>query len=297
MNKFIGVLCSALFLFAICSCQSKKDDQKLLLAGSHWNKIVILDKQTKQIEWEHSFDKSWECNSAVMTPEENILFSYRRGAMLITRDHKQLWNIEAPDSCQMQTAALLPDGNYLLAWTGHPAVIMEVNSKGEILSKTEYETGINKPGPQFRQIRKNNHGNYYIPIYSRSEIREITPKGELVKTIKVEGNPFSIMALDNGNYWVSNGDANCLTEMNLDTGETLRRIGRDDIQDFVVFFVGQVCRSANGGLYVTNWQGHDKKSREANSPQLYELDKDGKVVWSLNDKTNIGMLTSVQVIE
>jgi len=34
------------------------------------------------------------------------------------------------------TARVLPNGNYLLAWCGYPATIMEVNAKGEILSKT-----------------------------------------------------------------------------------------------------------------------------------------------------------------
>ena len=77
MKKIFTLLCSALFLFAATSCQQKA--QKLLLAGSGWNKVVIIDKNTKQIEWEHPIQKGWECNSAVATPDGNILFAYKKG--------------------------------------------------------------------------------------------------------------------------------------------------------------------------------------------------------------------------
>ena len=54
----------------------------------------------------------------------------------------------------MQTARVLPNGNYLLAWCGYPATIMEVNAKGEILSKTDFDTHIEQPHAQFRQVNK-----------------------------------------------------------------------------------------------------------------------------------------------
>ena len=122
MRKLFTYLCSALLLVTATSCEKKTE--KLLLGGSGWNKIVIIDKNTKQVEWEHPLEKGWECNSAVATPDGNILFAYARGAKLIDRNHQEIWNIAAPDTCEMQTARVLPDGNYLLGWVGHPAVIM-----------------------------------------------------------------------------------------------------------------------------------------------------------------------------
>ena len=47
----ISVWGSLLFLFlSLTSC--RQEQVKLLLGGSGWNKIVIIDKATKQIEWE-----------------------------------------------------------------------------------------------------------------------------------------------------------------------------------------------------------------------------------------------------
>lgn len=308
MNKILTLVCSALCLLTVASCQQKKQNQqettsevktqkvekgqKLLLAGSGWNKVVIIDKDTKQIEWEHPLQKGWECNSATATPDGNILFAYSKGAKLITRDQKELWNIPAPEGCEMQTARVLPDGNYLLAWCGHPAKIMEVNAKGEILSETTYETGIEHSHAQFRQVNKNKAGNYLMPLFATSEVREISPKGELVKTTKLEGTPYSTVLLDNGNYMVACGDGHSLMEVNLDKGEVIRRIGEKDIEGVSLFFVAQLLPT-DKGLYICNWQGHDPSAKESNNPQLMEIDSNNKVIWSLNDNDTFGMISSV----
>ena len=55
---------------------------------------------------------------------------------------------------------------------------MEVSPKGEILSRTEYETGIEHPHAQFRQLNKNARGNYLMPLFATSDVREISPRGE-----------------------------------------------------------------------------------------------------------------------
>lgn len=298
MRKFVTYLCSAWLLATAVSCgNGQKTSEKLLLGGSGWNKIVIIDKESKQIEWEHPLEKGWECNSAVATPEGNILFAYARGAKLIDRNHQELWNIAAPDTCEMQTARMLPDGNYLLGWVGHPTVIMEVSPKGEILSRTEYETGIEDPHAQFRQLNKNEQGNYLMPLFATSEVREIAPSGELVKIVKLEGTPFTTLALANGNYWVACGDGHSLVEASLDNGEVARRFGENDIEGARLFFVAGLHPSADGGLYVCNWQGHDKNAVEANSPQVFEINDKGEIVWSLNDNKTFGMISTIDVVD
>lgn len=295
MKKIFTYLFSALFLLTASSCQQKAE--KLLLGGSGWNKIVIIDKNTKQIEWEHPMENGWECNSVAATPDGNILLAYSKGAKVITRDHAEVWNLAAPEGCEMQTARVLPDGNYLLAWCGHPAVVMEVNPKGDILTKTEYETGIEQPHAQFRQVNKNKEGNYLIPLFATSEVREISPAGELVKTTKLAGTPFTTVALDNGNYWVACGDGHSLAEVNLANGEIVRSYKENDIANGRLFFVAQLLPTNNDGLYICNWQGHDKNAKEANSPQLLEIDGKGRIIWSINDNEKFGMISTVSIIE
>ena len=261
MKKTGLIFCFILLFLSVVS--GKKNAEKLLMGGSGWNKIVIIDKKTKQIEWEHPLERGWECNSVVAAPDGNILFTYARGAKMITRDHQEVWNIPAPDNCEMQTARLLPDGNFLLAWVGHPAVIMEVNAKGDILSRTEYE---------------------------------ISPSGELVRVTKLEGTLFTTLAMKNGNYWVACGDGHALMEVDLDEGKVVRCYEVNDFKGIRLFFVAGLLPARRNGLYICNWQGHDKYARKANSPQVFEIDAKGNVVWSLNDSKNFGMISTISSV-
>ena len=102
MKNFI--LLVALFLVAPFAQGSSP--QHLLVGGSGWNKIAIINKDTKEIVWEYPLEKGWECNSVAATKAGEILFSYSKGAKMITRDGRELWNIAAPAGCEMQTARI-----------------------------------------------------------------------------------------------------------------------------------------------------------------------------------------------
>ena len=55
MKSIFTYLCMACMMLGLFSCGQKSE--KLLLAGSGWNKIVIIDKETKKVEWEHPLEK------------------------------------------------------------------------------------------------------------------------------------------------------------------------------------------------------------------------------------------------
>lgn len=293
MKKNIGYILCSLLLFTMTSCEKK--GQKLLLGGSGWNRIVIIDKETKEIEWEHPIKKGWEVNSVVAMPNGNILFSYSDGAKVITRDHKEVWKIIAPEGAQLQTARALPNGNYLLAWGGHPAVIMEVDINGNILSKVSYETGIENPHAQIRQVNKTEDGNYLVPLFATSDLRIINKEGEMVRSIKVGGTPFTTELLPNGNYLVACGDAHNFKEVNIQTGDILRTVEATEIPGTSLFFVAGLLKTSKS-MYICNWQGHSK-TQKGTYPQLIEIDDNDKMIWDLNDNAKFGMISSVSIVQ
>ena len=294
MKSLFNWLSLITLILFVSSCHQKSE--KLLLAGSGWEKIVIIDKTTKQIEWEYPLEKGWECNSAAWTPDGNILFSYSKGARLISLDGQTLWDIPALEGEEMQTAKVLDNGNYLLAACGHPARILEVTPKGKIERTTTYETGIEHPHAQFRQINKSAQGNYLIPLFQTAEVREINPEGKLIRSVKMPGNSFCVIPQKNGNYLTACGDAHCYAEFNLEEGKIIRTVESETIEGIVFCFVAQLLPSTNGGLFICNWQGHDPSVATKKIPQLIEIDKEGKVVWTINDNQNFGMISTVDII-
>lgn len=285
-----GILMGATLLL-LSGCEQKSE--KLLLGGSGWNKLVIVDKATKQVEWEHPLEAGQECNSVEYTADGNILYAYSQGAKLINKAHEVLWNIDAPQGAEMQTANILPNGNILLAYCGHPATIMEVSKDGEILSTTTYETGIEDPHAQFRQVRKNSRGNYMMPLFATSDVREISPKGELIKSVNVGGTPFTAIELANGNFLVACGDGHAYKEIDFEKEDVVREVTSENIEGVDLFFVAGMLPVDDGGEYICNWQGHSAEAKAANIPQLIQVDKNGKVVWFLNDNQSFGMISAV----
>ncbi len=150
--------------------------------------------------------------------------------------------------------------------------------KGETCRKQISIPRIEQPHAQFRQVNKNKRGNYLVPLFATSEIREISPSGQLLKSVKVDGNPFSVAALDNGNYLVACGDAHCFIELNFETGDIVRKVNANDIEG-AQLFVAQLLPKRDGGLYICNWQGHDGEAAKGHYPQLIEINGAGKMVW------------------
>ena len=70
--KIYTFILSACLLLVCSACHEAS--HYLLLGGSGWDKIAIVNKNTKEIEWEHPLEKGWECNSVAVTPDRNILF-------------------------------------------------------------------------------------------------------------------------------------------------------------------------------------------------------------------------------
>ena len=48
----------------------------------------------------------------------------------------------------------------------------------------------------------------------------------------------------------------------------------------------------DGGIYICNWQGHGGDA-PGGYPKLIELNKKGKMVWSLSDYKETGMISAV----
>lgn len=273
-------------------CTLSLSAQQLLVAGSGWNKVAIIDKESKKVLWQHSLVKGMECNNAVALKGGNILYSYKQGAAVVDMDHNIVWDIKAPSGCEMQSVKLLKNGNSLIAWCGHPLVIMEVDSKtGKILKEVKYDTGVKKAHSQMRQINKMDDGNYIVPIIATKEIHIVSPEGKLVRKYAVDGNPFATDQIKGTKYLVAGGDAHTLMEVDLATGEVLKTIKSGDFKGGApLFFVGGV-ESNKKSFYVASWQGHSKGKT---GPKVFEVDSNMNVLWQIDEgDKNTGRISSV----
>lgn len=284
-----------LFLITILT-QSKAEESYLLFSGSSSNKISIIEKSTKKEIWNHPLEKGQETNCVDVNSKGEIVYSYKKGAKLISLDHTVIWDFPTAENTELQCAVVLPDGGYLLGICGTPSKIIELNKEGKVRKEITFDTKIAKPHSQFRIITKAKNGNYIVPLFGAHAVLELDKDGKEVNRYESVGNPFSVVELKNKDLLLSCGDAHQFETINRKTGVSYDHVKENDIKGTKLLFVAQITLLPNGNKLLCNWGGHVKDA-SVDEPQLFEINNDLQIVWSLHDKINFGRISSVKLID
>ena len=276
--RIIITFCMMLCLGMSCSTEQKT---KLLIAGSGWDKITIIDKESGETEWQYSIGENDECNAACVTDEGDILLSYKNGARLINRDGKMIWDYKVTQGSEVQHVSASPEG-YTIGICGHPARIVELDKSGKETNVIRFETDIQDPHGQFRRIWKKQDGSYIVPLIMNPEIITINGKGEITGKIKTDYGAFAVTETPENNLLISEGDNHSFCFATSD-GKVIRRIFQKDIQGINLGYVALINILPNGNLMICNWLGHGS---DESQPHIIEIDKDNRVVWCYNDKSD-----------
>jgi len=269
---------------------------KIVVAGSGNKRISVIDKMTGKVEWSHPLEEGDECNTVSVSPKGEILYSYKKGARLITTDHQIVWDYPVPAGSELQSATLLKEGGFLLAVCGHPALLILLDEKGEEKNRIELDLNIEKPHSQFRQVQQLSNGNYLLPAMGSKTLLEIDPQGEIVLSAALPARAFAATECKDGTILLSYGDEHCYAVFDKKNRKEIRRVDQHSMEGVQLLYVAQILELKNGHLLICNWHGHTK-DQTLDEPQLIELDSKGKLVWSINDKENIGKVSAACYVE
>lgn len=289
MNKglIIGIIC----LGALTGCVKTP---KLVISGSGWNQIAVVDKKSKQIEWQHNLDKGTECNCVIVTKKGDIAYSYSGGARLINAANQEIrWDYKITQRGEIHSVSELDNGGFLLAASGEPAFLIELDKNGKEIKKIPFDgAGKNLHG-QMRQIRVSKKGNYLIPLLSRSAVIELDKTGKEIASYPVPAAPFAVVELPSENLIVSCGDGHFFVEIDRNTGKTIRKVDQSMFaENNMMHYVAQINYLDNGNLLLCNWNGHFKKGEEKKVSHLVEFDKNYNVIWKLDNFTDIPRMSA-----
>lgn len=288
MNKLKTILlCFILLIFG--SVQAA--ETYFLVAGSGTKNITIFEKSTQHILWSHALEQGQECNSVAMNKKGEILYSYKQGAKLINLSHEVIWDYKSGNNTELQLAAVLPDGGYLLGICGSPAKIVELDKNGKVRKELSIDLKIEHPHGQFRMISKTKNGNNILPILGTGEILEIDGAGNEVNRFKLNIGCFSTLELKNGNLLASGGDSHQLLTIERKSGKIVEKITEKQLPGVSLLFVAQVIQLNNGNQLICNWHGHNNVAG-VDEPQLIEIDNNRQVIWTLNDKKQFDKIST-----
>ena len=208
---------------------------------------------------------AWSDRVEEVTPDKQVVFSYTRN----------------PENSEIGTVQRLYNGNTLVTELGKRPRLLEVDGRGSIVHATILQPETDNAHMQTRMARQLKNGNYLVPHLLAFAVKEYTPDGTVVATLRTdlaelggrpaENWPFTAIRLDNGNTLVSLTHGNKVVEFT-QTGAIAWKVTNDDVGGLFKDPCGSQ-RLANGNTVVGSHAANQGIS-------MVELNRDRKIVWT-----------------
>ena len=288
----LGLFASSFMAFAA-------DPAYRVLAGDK-GKVAIVDA-TGKVQWEYA--NKAETHDLQLLPNGNVLLPLPKNTVgEVDKDGKIVWQFEckpkegSKDRVEIHAFQRLEDGLTMIAESGNRRII-EVDKDGKIVR--EVPLTVEKPSSHrdTRMVRKLANGNYLVCHEGDGKIREYEPSGKVVWTYVMElgGRPrspghgveghgnevYGAVRLPNGNTLIAGGNNNRVLEVN-PKGEIVWKIDQSELSGIKLAWVTTLHVLPNGNIIVGNCHAGPE------NPQLFEITRDKKVVWTFKDFKTFG---------
>lgn len=262
--------------------------RRILFAGEGAKKVMILGKDGG-VEWEYPAEMS---RDAWQLPGGNILFSYNNqynsgkndnpsGVMEVSPDKKIVFDFKTTG--QVWSCQRLADGNTMVGAASQGKLLI-VSPEGKVVKEIILK---NKGGHScIRNARQTSAGTFLVAEESAHAVREYSADGAMIRELKVNFPPYSVVRLANGNT-VACGSKS-MVELDKDGG-TVWSLSGTDIPEMGVRWFAGIQVLPDGNILVCNAGG---------KVPFFEVAKDKKIAWAWSQTSQI-LLTGhgIQVLD
>jgi outer membrane protein assembly factor BamB len=263
----------------------------MLYIGEGCNKMFLINEG--KVIWTYSTGKGWEYDDIWLLSNGNILFSRMSYAAEVTPQKKIVWRLDAPQGTEIHSLQPLGLDKVFVLRNGTPAKIMVINKQtGAVEVEHDLPEDVTGKGVhgQFRRARVTAQGTYLLSCLQKNQVVEYDKNFNEIWFYKIL-SPWAAIRLKNGNTLISDERDSLAREVN-PKGETVWEFKLSELPPEIGFSGSQSCvRLANGNTIFCS-RGNGGKT-----PQLVEINPDGKVVWVLNDWKDLGPATAIQVLD
>ncbi len=282
------------------------------------HRVIAVDKGHAAIvgpdgvvEWE--VPCKHDAHDIAMLPNGNVLLHTGPTTVVEMTPAKEIvWKHESKPKAgynghvEIHSFQRLSDGLTLIAESGNRRLI-EVDKDDKIVHEMPLTVEHPAAHRDTRLVRKLDNGNYLVCHEGDGTVREYDPSGKVVWSYKLDldGRPrsdghgpeghgvevFGAIRLANGNTMIAGGNNNRVFEVTPE-GKIVWSIGQHELPGITLAWVTTLELLPNGHLIFGNCHaGPD-------NPQLIEVTRDKKVVWTFKDfKTFGNALASAQVLD
>jgi len=262
---------------------------------------VAIVKANGEVEWE--VECKHNSHDIARLENGNLLLHVAPAKIVeMTPSKKIVWLYEAqpkpPYTGRIEIHAFqrLPSGLTIVAESGNRRLV-EVDAHGNVVK--EVPLVVEKPDPHrdTRLARKLPNGHYLVCHEGDGAVREYDGDGQVVWTYKLDlaGRPrspghgpeghgtecFSALRLASGNTLIGCGNGNRVIEVT-PAGQNVWSIEQDELPGITLAWVTTLQLLPSGNLIVGNTHAGET------NPQLFEVTRDKKVVWTFRDFNTFG---------
>lgn len=280
-----------------------------VLAQDRGHAVILNEKG--EVEWEAPVP--FVTHDISMLPNGNILVSTAADNVVeISPDKQVVWKHQARPKAgytgrvEIHGFQRLPNGNTLVAETGNLRLV-EVDKDDQIVKEIPLTVEHPNSHRDTRLMRKLENGNYLVCHEGDGTVREYDPQGKVVWSyvLDLNGRPrspghgpeghgtevFGAIRLPNGNTMIAGGNNNRVFEVNRE-GKIVWSIDQKELPGITLAWVTTLEYLPNGHLIFGNTHAGPE------NPQLIEVTRDKKVVWTLKNHTVLGNDTvAAQVLD
>jgi PQQ-like domain len=291
------------------AAEPEKRDYKVLAADRSTGKLAIVNAKG-EVEWE--FANKHDVHDLHLLPNGNVLTHTSHTTVVEINPKKEIvWKYEAKPKdgykgrIEVHAFQRLDDGNTMVAEGGNSRIV-EVNQDGKIVKEIALKVAKSDPHRDTRMVRKLASGNYLVCHEGEGAVKEYDAAGKVVWEYKLDLNGrkrsgghgpeghgvevYGAVRLENGHTLIAGGNNNRVLEVNKE-GKVVWQIDQKDLPGITLAWVTTLQVLPNGNVIVGNCHATDK------NPQLIEVTREKKVVWTFKDFKNFGdNLASAQVL-
>lgn len=291
----LGLIISILGWAATAGAQAP-ESRKVL--GADRGRLAIVDAEGK-VEWEMPLKS--QVHDLQLLPNGNILTHTDPATVIEVNPAKEIvWSYTSKPRpgydgpIEIHAVRRLDDGLTMIAESGNRRII-EVDRDGKIARSVDLK--VEKPNSHrdTRIVRKLKSGNYLVCQELDGAVHEYAPDGSIAWSYKLDldGRPatpghdghgtevFGALRLASGNTLIATGNGNRVIEVD-PAGKVVWSIGHDELPGIRLKWVTSLAQLPNGNIVFGNTHaGPD-------NPQLIEVTREKKVVWTLKDFETFG---------
>ena len=284
--------------------------RKFIAADSSKNRVAIIDEDGKT-EWEHKIGGLHDLH---VLPGGNVLLqtSWTEVAEINPASKEIVWRYDAMQRPENEGQRLeihafqrLTNGNTMVAESG-PGNVIEVGEDLKVLHSLKLN--VRKPDAHrdTRLVRKLDNGNYLVCHEGDGLVREYDRGGKTVweyavplfdrkpaggHGVEAFGNQaFSAIRLPNGNTLIGTGNGHSVLEVT-PAEQIIWSLHQNDLPGIQLAWVTSLQVLPSGHIQINNCHAGP------NNPQLIEVNREKRVVWSFKDFDRFGdSLTNSQML-